>query len=208
MRVDVRAYVCIDSYTYLCIVVHICVCVCTRAYVMGRRAVFACMWARRQVDAIFCDAAPRTPSYTHTHLCALTHTTRTIKHATCTLTPVPLMQIRKSLKPDGVFMAAMIGGDSLRELRSALALADMERRGGVTPHISPFAHIRDAGNLLGKLHTHAHVGMRGTVSVLLHLFIGACCRMPAVLFSSLTTCLQCSTCMVGDIRPYVHTHVS
>jgi len=56
--------------------------------------------------------------------------------------------VRKSLKPDGAFLCAMLGGETLQELRSALAVAEQERIGGVRPHISPFAKIRDAGNLL------------------------------------------------------------
>lgn len=62
--------------------------------------------------------------------------------------PGCLEQVRKSLKPDGVFLGAMLGGDTLQELRSSLALADMERGGGVRPHLSPFAQIRDCADLL------------------------------------------------------------
>lgn len=47
-------------------------------------------------------------------------------------------------------MAAMFGGDTLFELRTSLQLADMERRGGVSPHVSPLADVRDVGGLLGK----------------------------------------------------------
>ncbi|XP_026480349.1 arginine-hydroxylase NDUFAF5, mitochondrial-like [Ctenocephalides felis] len=56
--------------------------------------------------------------------------------------------ILKSLKPDGVFMAALLGGDTLYELRSSLQLAELERRGGISAHISPFAEARDIGSLL------------------------------------------------------------
>lgn len=44
----------------------------------------------------------------------------------------------------------MFGGDTLFELRTSLQLADSERRGGVSPHISPLADVRDVGGLLGK----------------------------------------------------------
>lgn len=54
----------------------------------------------------------------------------------------------KSLKPDGVFMASLFGGETLYELRSSLQLADIERKGGISPHISPFTQIRDVGALL------------------------------------------------------------
>lgn len=48
-----------------------------------------------------------------------------------------LIQIRKTLKEDGVFIGAMLGGDSLFELRTALQLAELERDGGIAPRISP-----------------------------------------------------------------------
>lgn len=49
--------------------------------------------------------------------------------------------IINSLKPDGVFMASIFGGDTLFELRSSLQLAEIERKGGLSPHISPFTHV-------------------------------------------------------------------
>ncbi|XP_033253013.1 arginine-hydroxylase NDUFAF5, mitochondrial-like [Drosophila miranda] len=59
-------------------------------------------------------------------------------------------QIKRSLKPDGVFIASMFGGDTLYELRSSLQLAELERKGGISPHISPFTQIRDIGSLLNR----------------------------------------------------------
>ena len=56
--------------------------------------------------------------------------------------PGMLASIRRALKPDGCFLAAMLGGSTLQELRSALTVADMERSGGVSPHVSPFVHGR------------------------------------------------------------------
>lgn len=56
--------------------------------------------------------------------------------------------INRGLKPDGVFIASLFGGETLFELRSALQLAEMERKGGLSPHISPFTQIRDIGGLL------------------------------------------------------------
>ena len=64
--------------------------------------------------------------------------------------PSVLSSINNILKPDAPFLAAMFGGDTLFELRSSLQLADLERRGGVSPHISPLADVRDVGNLLGR----------------------------------------------------------
>ena len=64
--------------------------------------------------------------------------------------PSALSSVNNILKPDAPFIAAMFGGDSLFELRSSLQLADLERRGGVSPHISPLANVRDVGSLLGR----------------------------------------------------------
>ncbi|XP_011149252.1 arginine-hydroxylase NDUFAF5, mitochondrial isoform X2 [Harpegnathos saltator] len=58
--------------------------------------------------------------------------------------------INNSLKNDGVFLAAMFGGETLYELRSSLQLAELERYGGISPHISPFVEIRDIGSLLTR----------------------------------------------------------
>jgi NADH dehydrogenase [ubiquinone] 1 alpha subcomplex assembly factor 5 len=44
----------------------------------------------------------------------------------------------------------MFGGDTLYELRSSLQLAETERKGGISPHLSPFTHIRDVGALLNR----------------------------------------------------------
>ncbi|KAI5294079.1 hypothetical protein KEM52_004726 [Ascosphaera acerosa] len=64
--------------------------------------------------------------------------------------PSVLAQVNAVLKPDCPFMATMFGGDTLFELRTALQLADLERRGGVAPHVSPLADVRDVGGLLQK----------------------------------------------------------
>jgi NADH dehydrogenase [ubiquinone] 1 alpha subcomplex assembly factor 5 len=64
--------------------------------------------------------------------------------------PSLLAQVNHILKPDAPFIAAMFGGDTLFELRTSLQLADMERRGGVSPHVSPLADVRDMGGLLQK----------------------------------------------------------
>ncbi|KAG8534168.1 uncharacterized protein KY384_001012 [Bacidia gigantensis] len=64
--------------------------------------------------------------------------------------PGYLNQIARILKPDSPFMAAMLGGDSLFELRTSLQLSDLERRGGVSTHVSPLADVRDMGGLLTR----------------------------------------------------------
>ena len=64
--------------------------------------------------------------------------------------PGCLTQIRNALKPDGLFLGAMFGGETLFELRCALQLAEMERLGGFRPHVSPFSDVRDVGNLLTR----------------------------------------------------------
>ncbi|ETW83776.1 hypothetical protein HETIRDRAFT_314737 [Heterobasidion irregulare TC 32-1] len=64
--------------------------------------------------------------------------------------PGVLVQIREALKPDGVFMGALFGGDTLFELRTALQLAEVDREGGVSPHVSPMANPRDMSNLMGR----------------------------------------------------------
>lgn len=62
--------------------------------------------------------------------------------------PGTLSTIRRALRPNGLFLGAMLGGDTLAEMRSAFVLADLERRGGVAPHMSPLCSVADAGALL------------------------------------------------------------
>ncbi len=64
--------------------------------------------------------------------------------------PGALIQIRRALRPDGLFLAAILGGDSLTELRQSLAQAESEVEGGISPRIAPFAEIRDLGALLQR----------------------------------------------------------
>ncbi len=64
--------------------------------------------------------------------------------------PGALVQINRTLKPDGLFVAAMFGGETLRELRQSLMDAEMETDGGVSPRVSPFADLRDAAGLLQR----------------------------------------------------------
>ena len=64
--------------------------------------------------------------------------------------PGVLAQIRRALKPDGLLLAATIGGDSLTELRQSFAAAEAELEGGASPHVAPFADLRDIGGLLQR----------------------------------------------------------
>ncbi|KAI0008391.1 S-adenosyl-L-methionine-dependent methyltransferase [Xylariaceae sp. FL0662B] len=64
--------------------------------------------------------------------------------------PGVLAQVNNVLRPDCAFMGAMFGGDTLFELRTSLQLAEQERRGGISPHVSPLADVRDVGGLLQR----------------------------------------------------------
>ena len=64
--------------------------------------------------------------------------------------PGTLAQVRKALKPDGLFLAVLAGGDTLTELRQSFAEAEAEIDGGVSPRIAPFADLRDLGGLLQR----------------------------------------------------------
>jgi SAM-dependent methyltransferase len=61
-----------------------------------------------------------------------------------------LVQCRRSLRPDGLLMVAMLGGETLNELRTALAQAESEVMGGLSPRVAPMGEIRDLGGLLGR----------------------------------------------------------
>jgi SAM-dependent methyltransferase len=64
--------------------------------------------------------------------------------------PGVLTQIRRALKPDGLLLATMLGGDTLTELRQSFAAAEAECEGGVSPRVAPFADLRDVGALLQR----------------------------------------------------------
>lgn len=61
-----------------------------------------------------------------------------------------MQRIQKCLKPDGAFIGAMLGGETLYELRCSLQLAEIERRGGLAPRVSPFATPGDVTGLLNQ----------------------------------------------------------
>lgn len=64
--------------------------------------------------------------------------------------PGALLQIRQSLKPDGAFVAAMLGGETLYELRQCLAEAELSLSGGMAPRVAPFADKPQMGGLLQR----------------------------------------------------------
>jgi SAM-dependent methyltransferase len=64
--------------------------------------------------------------------------------------PGSLVQIRRALRPDGLFIACLLGGATLTELRQAFMQAEMELEGGASPRVAPFADVRDLGSLLQR----------------------------------------------------------
>jgi SAM-dependent methyltransferase len=64
--------------------------------------------------------------------------------------PGTLLQIRRALKPDGLLLSALIGGDSLAELRDAFVGAESEIEGGISPRVAPFADVRELGALMQR----------------------------------------------------------
>ena len=64
--------------------------------------------------------------------------------------PGALIQIRRALKPDGLFLGAFMGGATLAGLRAAFLDAESELEGGASPRVSPFADVRDGGDLLQR----------------------------------------------------------
>jgi SAM-dependent methyltransferase len=64
--------------------------------------------------------------------------------------PGTLIQVRRALKPDGLLLAALAGGDTLSELRQAFAAAEAEIEDGISPRVAPFADLRELGALLQR----------------------------------------------------------
>jgi hypothetical protein len=60
------------------------------------------------------------------------------------------LQIRGALKPDGLFLAALLGGETLTELRQSFAAAESDIEGGASPRVAPFADLRELGGLLQR----------------------------------------------------------
>jgi SAM-dependent methyltransferase len=64
--------------------------------------------------------------------------------------PGALVQIRRALKPDGLFIGCLLGGSTLSELRQAFTQAEAEVEGGASPRVAPFADVRELGSLLQR----------------------------------------------------------
>jgi len=64
--------------------------------------------------------------------------------------PGALIQINRALKPDGLLLAALLAGETLKELREAWLLAEDEMLGGASPRVAPFADVRELGRLLQR----------------------------------------------------------
>lgn len=79
--------------------------------------------------------------------------------------PGTLIQIRRALKPDGLLLAALLGGRTLTELREAWLAAEDEMTGGASPRVAPFADVRDLGGLLQRAGFALPVVDSDTVSV-------------------------------------------
>ena len=79
--------------------------------------------------------------------------------------PGVLAQARRALKPDGLLLAALLGGSTLNELRSAFLAAEEEIEGGASPRVAPFADVRDLGALLQRAQLALPVVDADTVTV-------------------------------------------
>jgi NADH dehydrogenase [ubiquinone] 1 alpha subcomplex assembly factor 5 len=79
--------------------------------------------------------------------------------------PGALIQIRRALKPDGLFAGVFFGPETLKELRSSLLIAEDACEGGASPRIAPFVDVRELGNLLGRAGFALPVADTGTITV-------------------------------------------
>ncbi|MXN65184.1 methyltransferase domain-containing protein [Stappia sp. GBMRC 2046] len=79
--------------------------------------------------------------------------------------PGALIQIRRALRPDGLFLGCLPGGDTLFELRDSLLRAEVEVTGGASPRVIPFAGTRDLGALLQRAGFALPVADQDTITV-------------------------------------------
>lgn len=79
--------------------------------------------------------------------------------------PGALIQLRRALKPDGLLLAALLGGDTLYELRQAWLIAEEDLTGGASPRVAPFADVRALGGLLQRAGFALPVADSDTVTV-------------------------------------------
>jgi len=80
--------------------------------------------------------------------------------------PGALIQIQRSLRPNGLFLGAMLGGSTLHELRQATLEAELEFTGGISPRISPFVEVKEAGQLLHRAGFSLPVSSHETITVM------------------------------------------
>ena len=103
-------------------------------------------WAEQFPDATCIDDVD--------HLDLAEHSCDLIVHAMClhwANDPVgQLIQCRRALRPDGLFLGVFFGGETLHELRSALAQAEADVTGGLSQRVAPMGEIRDLGALLQR----------------------------------------------------------
>lgn len=84
----------------------------------------------------------------------------------CANDPVgQLVQMRRALKPDGLMLAALFGGQTLHELRYALAQAESEIEGGISPRVAPMGDVRDLGALIQRAGLALPVADASTLTV-------------------------------------------
>lgn len=79
--------------------------------------------------------------------------------------PGTLIQLRRALRPDGLFMGCLLGGATLTELRQSFGQAESEIEGGISPRVAPFAAVREAGALLQRAGFALPVADTDTVTV-------------------------------------------
>ncbi len=79
--------------------------------------------------------------------------------------PGALIQLRRALKPDGLFLGALLGGATLSELRTALLEAELAEENGASPRVSPFAELADAAALLQRAGFALPVADADTITV-------------------------------------------
>jgi NADH dehydrogenase [ubiquinone] 1 alpha subcomplex assembly factor 5 len=83
----------------------------------------------------------------------------------CADLPGALIQLRRALRPDGLLLAAMLGGSTLVELRTALFEAELAEDGGVSPRVSPTVELGDAASLLQRAGLAMPVADSETITV-------------------------------------------
>lgn len=94
--------------------------------------------------------------------------------------PGMLIQIRRALRPDGLFVSALAGAGTLDELRQSLLAAEIELTGGATPRVAPFVDVRDAGALLQRAGFTLPVADAETVTVRYASMLDLCADLRAM----------------------------